>query len=289
MNRRRFLATMAVAPLAAAPSQPTLCVFSKHLAQFGYDELGKRAKDIGFDGVDLTVRPKGHVLPEQASENLPKAIGAIRNHGLTVPMITTEIKSRSDATATPILTSARKLGVSYWKPGYHRYTGEDVEATIVRVRNAVTGLASLAKETGVVAGWHNHSGDYFGAAVWDARAIIHDLDRKWIGYYFDPGHATIEGGLAGWRISQNMVLNRLKMVALKDFYWEKGNTGKWVNRWCPMGKGMVDWERVFADFARAQFTGPFSLHLEYEAADELDAMAQDLAFIRKQVKSAYKL
>ena len=41
------------------------------------------AKEIGFDGVELTVRPKGHVLPENARRDLPKAVAAIKEHGLT--------------------------------------------------------------------------------------------------------------------------------------------------------------------------------------------------------------
>jgi L-ribulose-5-phosphate 3-epimerase len=290
MTRREFSVALGAAPFAAAasPGKPELCIFSKHMAQFAPDELGRKAKEIGFTGVDLTVRPKGHVPPERATEELPRAVDAIRSHGLTLPMITTDIKSNADPNARPILSGAGKLKIPFWKPGYHHYPpGEDIEASIKKVRQAVLGLVDLSKEYGVTAGWHNHSGDYFGAAVWDTRAIIHDLDPKWIGYYFDPCHATIEGGLAGWRIAQNMVMPRLKMVALKDFYWEKGKDGRWKNTWCPMGEGMVDWERVFARFAEGKFTGPMTLHVEYHAKDELDAIARDLAFIKKRVAAAY--
>ncbi len=272
---------------AAAQTRPVVCVFSKHMAQFGYDELGKRAKDIGFQGIDLTVRPKGHVLPERAAQDLPKAVEAIRAHGLTVPMITTDIKSAADPNARAILGGAGKLKIPYWKVGYHTYTRDDIEAEIAKVREAVSGIVALSKEYGVTAGWHNHSGNYFGAAVWDTRAVIHDYDPKWIGYYFDPGHATIEGGLAGWKIAQNMVTPRVKMVAIKDFYWEKSTDGKWKNRWCPMGEGMVDWERVFAGFAAAKFPGPYSLHLEYQTPDELAAIARDLEYVRKRLGIAY--
>jgi L-ribulose-5-phosphate 3-epimerase len=288
MTRREFTSLLGSASLAAAAqTRPVVCVFSKHMAQFGYDELGKRAKDIGFQGIDLTVRPKGHVLPERAAQDLPKAVEAIRAHGLSVPMITTDIKSAADPNARAILSAAGKLKIPYWKVGYHTYTRDDVEAEIAKTREAVSGIVALSKEYGVTAGWHNHSGNYFGSAVWDIRAVIHDYDPKWIGYYFDPGHATIEGGLAGWKIAQNMVIPRVKMVAIKDFFWEKAADGKWKNRWCPMGEGMVDWERVFAGFAAAKFPGPYSLHLEYQASDELAAMARDLKYVQKRLKAAY--
>ena len=297
MNRRDFVRSLsAVAPVAmaaaapapAAANKPELVIFSKHMAQFNWDELGRTAKKMGFDGVDLTVRPKGHVLPERAAEDLPKAIEAIRGHGATVAMITTDIKSAADPTAKDILSAAGKAKVPYWKPGYIRYGAENVEAMLKKVQAVIPGMVAMSKQYGITAGWHNHSGDYFGSAVWDTRAVIADEDPRWIGYYYDPCHATIEGGLAGWRISQNMVLPRLKMVALKDFYWEKAADGKWKNRWCPMGQGMVDWDRVFKSFADAKFMGPYTLHVEYDPKDELAAIGEDLAFIKKKVAAAYR-
>jgi L-ribulose-5-phosphate 3-epimerase len=257
------------------------------MAQFNYDELGKNAKETGFDAVDLTVRSQGHVLPARAAEDLPRANDAIRSHGLSIAMVTTNILNAAEPDARPILSTAAKLKVPFWKLGYHRYDVKNVEGSVTRVGEATAGLTALSKEYGITAGFHNHSGDYVGSTIWDIRTIIQDLDPKWIGYYFDPAHATIEGGLAGWRISQNLVTPRLKMVALKDFYWAKNKEGKWRLTWCPMGEGMVDWDRVFASFAAAGFNGPISLHVEYEPKDEMAAIAKDLAFIKKKIAAAY--
>ncbi len=93
VSRRMFLGAAASA-LAAQPQaqafKPQLVLFSKHLPNLNYEDLAKTAKELGFDGVDLTVRPKGHVLPERVAEDLPRAVDTLRKHGLTVPMITTE-------------------------------------------------------------------------------------------------------------------------------------------------------------------------------------------------------
>jgi sugar phosphate isomerase/epimerase len=83
-----------------------------------------------------------------------------------------------------------------------------------------------------------------------------------------------------------MALPRIKMVAIKDFYWEKRDA-KWKMRMCPLGEGMVDWPKVFSTLAAARFTGPVSLHMEYEPADETAAIVKDFEFLRKQVASAY--
>ena len=68
-------------PLAASPLK--VHVFSKHLQFLNYQDMAAAARDIGFDGVDLAVRPKGHVLPERVETDLPKAVEAIRKAGLS--------------------------------------------------------------------------------------------------------------------------------------------------------------------------------------------------------------
>lgn len=291
MDRRQFIAAAVVAsPLKASiqiNSHPRLCIFSKHMAQFGWKELGRKAKELGFDGVDLTVRPKGHVLPERVKEDLPRALDAIRAAGVDVPMITTDLKSAANPAAGPTFETARKLGIKLLKPGYWNYTKDrTVLQTQVEVRQNFQSLLKLAMQNGVTLGLHNHSGAYVGAALWAYRDLLQDVDPKWAGYYFDPGHATIEGGLYVWRISLELVAPRLKMVAMKDAYWDKSN-GRWRPRWVPLGGGMVDWPEVYRAFAKAGFNGPISLHVEYPAKDELEAIAQDLAFMKKQVALAY--
>jgi len=93
MTRRGFFALAGAAGLAAQtavqPGRNKLCFFSKHLPELHYPELAQWLHDAGFDGADLTVRPGGHVLPERAAQDLPRAVETIRAKGLDVPMITT--------------------------------------------------------------------------------------------------------------------------------------------------------------------------------------------------------
>ncbi len=277
MTRRTFLAAI---PMVAESKRPLLCMFSKHFPELSHEQLGATCRDLGFAGVDLTVRPKGHVLQERVAEDLPRAVDALRKAGLEVPMITTEITSAQGA--SPILKTAAGLGISYFKPGYWRYGSSDPLTRIKEVAADIRGLAALAAEYKITMGLHNHSGTYVGEAVWDTWEMIRDLDPRWTGFYYDPGHATIEGGLGGREISQRLASSRLKMVALKDFYWNNA-----VPVWCPMGEGVVNWKQVFSEFAKAQYTGPLSVHLEYDAGMDVGArvaaVRKDLAYIRNWV------
>ena len=297
-TRRNLLTGIAAAALpleaqrkeAQAPerrSEPMICLFSKHLAKLNYMDLGPILKELGFEGCDLTVRPGGHVQPEHAQVDMLRAIEAIRGEGVEVPMITTSLLSAADWTARPVLGIAGSMKVAYFKPGYWQYgPADNIEARIAQVRRELSSLVAIGRAYGMVAGFHNHSGSIVGEATWDTHAVIGEMDPNWVGYYFDPCHATAEGGVSGWSLALRLALPRIKMVALKDFYWAKTG-GKWKMTMCPMGQGMVDWSEVFSMLAAAHFTGPLSLHMEYQPPDELRAIARDLEFVKKQVSAAY--
>jgi sugar phosphate isomerase/epimerase len=163
---------------------------------------------------------------------------------------------------------------------------------------------NLAQRHGIQVGFHNHSG-YIGAPVWDIARVMDTLDPQGAGYYFDLGHATIEGGLGGWRISTNLTLPRLKMIAAKDFYWERGGPrGGWHARTCPLGEGMCHWKDYLKSVAAANFQGPISYQLEYqidgvsdnqgralsrEKCDAvMEAATKDLATLKSLVREAYE-
>ncbi len=98
-SRRRFLAaaTKAVAAVGAsslfvedaARAQRRLrdgaldiSVFSKCLQWLDYSGMAAITAEAGFDGVDLTVRQGGHVLPERVEEDLPMAVEAATKAGI---------------------------------------------------------------------------------------------------------------------------------------------------------------------------------------------------------------
>ena len=307
LSRRGFLGTFSATACAvslkmneAPASHPDrsyngkLCLFSKPLPAMDWRRLAQAAKSVGFAGIDLTVRQGGHVRPERAAEDLPKAVEAIREEGASVPMITTELTSADDPSARPILSAAAKLSIPFFKPGYYQYKMVNVRRELEEAAGQFRGLVSLSKEYEIQAGYHNHE-EYLGAPVWDMASVIDTLDSKWVGFYFDARHAVAEGGVGGWKIATNLVMPRLKMVAVKDFRWEKTQTG-WAARNCPLGEGMVDWKYFMNALAAGGFQGPISLHLEYEVAGEtsavkekniLEALHRDLQFLKARLRESY--
>jgi L-ribulose-5-phosphate 3-epimerase len=158
----------------------------------------------------------------------------------------------------------------------------------------LAGLADLAKQNNVTIGIHNHYGNV-GAVLWEIAPHVDKLDAQAIGYYFDPRHAVMEGGGVGWRAATLLALPRMKMISVKDAFWEKGPKG-WAVRNCPMGEGMVDWPWFAAAIAPA-FAGPVSVHLEYKIdgatpeelrRNTMSAGKRDLEFTKRQFAEAGK-
>jgi sugar phosphate isomerase/epimerase len=275
-------------PPAPPPrARPMLCMFSKYLQKLEYPELGGIIKQLGFEGCDLTVRPGGHVEPDKVQVDMLRAIESLRGDGVEVGMLTTDITSAQPFASRAILAISGRSGVGYFKPGYWSYGPVDnIEQRLGDVRQQMAQVVMLGRAYGIAAGFHNESGDHVGEATWDTWAMLNGLEPRWAGYYFDPCHATAEGGVSGWNVALRLAMPRLKMLAVKDFYWEK-TAGKWKMRMCPLGQGMVDWPKVFSMLAAAKFTGPISLHCEYNPDDVLTAIAADHTWLKKQLEAAY--
>ena len=301
LTRRQLLAgTAAGGPLALAQfragngpkvrTSPAVCLYSQVLIKVPYDELGRILQSLGVDGCDLSVQAGGHVLPEQSAVDLMRAVEAVTGVGLDVPVISTAYTSLADPTIRNVAGIAGEMGVPVFKAGHWKYPpGAEIEARLAEVQRDLSGLAALARAVNMALAIPNLAGDNVGEAVWDINMMIRGTDPRTVGYDFDIGSATAEGGMGGWAIALRLALPRLKMVTARDFIWTKDANGAWSMTPCPLGEGMVDWTKFFGMLARARFTGPVSIQMDYRPKDELSAIRHDVDFIRKQVNAAYGL
>ena len=297
MLRREFLASTLLAPMMSYEGpfgdHRKVALFTDHLAGFQIKEVANMLNQLGVIGPDLTVRPGGLVDPRRAAEELPKAAKIFAERGLTIPMITTAITSIRSPGCQAILSTAARLGIRYYKLGYFGYQDlQQWEKRLQIVSRQLQELVQLNRQLKIQAGFHNHAGPFLGGALWDSWELLKFLDPSWIGFYFDPGQATIEGGKSAWELGFHRLSTRLKMIAIKDFVWEKTD-GIWQTRWVPLGQGMVRWPAFFRLLSRMEFQGPLSLHIEYDPGGStksdrfdksLQAAERDLNFLKNQLK-----
>ncbi|MFO7898297.1 MAG: TIM barrel protein [Planctomycetota bacterium] len=258
------------------------CVFSKHLQDYDFGELGRALSGIGVDGVDLTVRPGGHVEPEEAADRLPEAVDALKQEGVRVRMITTAITDAAEPHAGDVLEAAAGEGIRFFKLGYYPYDGfGTLRAGLAEVKAKLRDLAAMASELGLWAGFHNHSGPYVGAHLAHVRELLDDLDPDAIGSYFDVGHATVEGAFRGWLLGLDDLADRVRMIAVKDLDVKRGDA-KWPTTTRPLGEGLVQWRRLIPVLKQIERNvGPISHHGEYgdlSAAEVCEQVRRDIAF-----------
>jgi L-ribulose-5-phosphate 3-epimerase len=111
----------ALASGAPAPLSPLrICIFSKHLQWLSVADAARLALDIGFDGIDFTVRKGGHIEPSRAAAELPRAVETIRKAGLEVPIVTTDIVTAQSEHAREIPRTIGSLGIHVYRWGGFR-------------------------------------------------------------------------------------------------------------------------------------------------------------------------
>lgn len=243
-----------------------ICLFSKHLQFLDYDAMADTAAEIGFDGIDLTVRRGGHVKPERARQDLPRAVAAIKKAGLQAPMMATNIHEPDSPHAEAILETAAEQGITFYRMQYYRYDldKERTTDTLERAKASMEALERLNERYGMKAAYQNHAGRrYLGAPVWDLGQLLHAGGFETIGMQYDIRHATVEGG-ESWRLGLDYVQPFLFNLVIKDFRWERQEDGSWYVENVPLGTGMVDFPAYLQRIQHYGFQGPISYHIEYK-------------------------
>ncbi len=276
MKRRRFIQQTSSAAMLASivparsflefHNQATMktrhiCIFSKHLQWLGYREMALLASEIGFTGIDLTVRNGGHVLPENVKSDLPQAVKQIRDVGLEVPMITTGITDPDDPITLNILETAGKLGIKLYRTGWYRYVkGTKVEKQLNHAKKQLGKLQQINEANNIAASYQNHAGSYIGSSGWDLLHIINNLDPRWIGVQFDIRHAMVEGP-GSWPFILELLAPFINSIDIKDYTWELEKEVRLKN--VPLGKGLVKFDDYFKKLAELKIQADFSIHYEY--------------------------
>ena len=253
-----------------------------------YDATAELMAKAGFDGIEWTVRPNGHVLPERAKEDLPKAVAAARKQGLKSTMLVTAVTDGDDSASEVLLKTAADNGFKLFRPGYFFYDlkKETFQQSMDRIRRGFASLAKLAERTGLFCAYQNHSSwgpNLFGGLVWDIHEMIRDLDPKVVGVEYDPMHAFYETGLS-WSHGLDLVADRIGAVCLKDFHFvlSKKDAKNHAKFMCPAGKGVVPWQEVKQRLEANKVKVPFTVHFERDLAkdDLLKDVKADLDFFK---------
>ena len=273
---------------------PKIHLFSKHLQFLNYTDLADAAAELGFDGVDLTVRPNGHILPERVETDLPKAVEALKKVGFSPLMMTTAVEDAANPVDRTVLETAARLGIRHYRMNWYWYpTDRSLPESLQGYQQKVTNLSLLNQKLNLIGGYQNHSGSLVGASAWEVWEMLKTADPQTMGVQYDIRHATVEGGLS-WQNGLRLLQSRIKTLVLQDFVWEKRN-GQWAVKNVPIGEGMSDYSTFFRLLKQYKIQVPASLHSEHtpggDGAAKLSLPDQKVAFesMKKELKTVKEI
>ena len=295
LSRRSFM-TACLASVSGALANNTtaqdhssrheLCVFTKPFNSLSFSELARHVAKLGFDGIEAPIRQGGHVEPDTVHEKLPELHEALRQHGLDITVMTSDINDPDDPSTEKTLRTAATLGIKRYRMKYFRYDStQNIHKQLLNFRSKATALAEMNHQFGIQGLYQNHAGkDYCGAAIWDLETLLDGIEPSDMGVAYDIRHASVEGGTS-WPTTWRMIEPRVQTVYVKDFQWEA--SARPVN--VPLGQGRVP--ASFFDLLKASnFKGPISLHEEYLdhrdpnlVDDHLKAIKKDFAVLQSWI------
>ena len=276
------------------PTPDQFAAFTESFQDWPIAKVCERFRDIGLDGLDLTLRPGGHIEPRNVAMELPAAVQAAKDHGVRISMLSTAITD-ADASAEEIFSIAGAHGISRVKLGYQHYTQfGKLLSEMDQARQRTERVAKLAAKYQVLPCVHIHSGAIIPSGGTLAYLLLRDFAPTEVGAYVDPMHMTIEGGIDGWRQGLDLLRPWIAISSLKNCFWKPtGRDERGQQRWkpakCPLADGIAPIPDYLKCLRESNYHGLFTLHSEYTDQNSwrlltteecLDQTRRDLEYVR---------
>ena len=238
-------------------------------------ELGELVARLGFDGVELPVRPGYQVEPADAAKGLPAAARELGAQGVRIESVAgtadeLTIRACAEAGVPTIRIMAPIEGTSYLE-------------TVERIRRRYDELLPLLDRHGVRLGVQNHNGRYVSNAS-GLHALLRGYEPRHVCAVWDAAHNALQG--EDPELAIDIVWSQLGMVNLKNALWRRTNGPEaedvtWKPYWTSGRQGLASWPRVVAELKRRGYAGTVCLTAEYSDEAQVERLArEDLDFAR---------
>lgn len=237
-------------------------------------ELGRFVSGLGFDGIELPVRPGYQVEPESIG-NLPRAARLLADCGVKILSVagpvTEEVIAACAEAGVPTIRVMAPIGP------------EGYMATEARLQREYGALVPVLDRYGVQVGVQNHC-DRFVSHAAGLRRLIEKYEPRHIGAVWDAAHEALNG--SDPELAIDIVWPHLCMVNLKNAFWRRANgpealSAEWRPYWTSGRHGLASWPRVARELKERGYEGVVCLTAEYSDGQAVDRLiAEDLLFAK---------
>jgi len=250
-------------------------VFTKPWKTTPLPELGRMVHTLGFDGIELPVRPEFQVEPTAIANMLPTAQQQLRDCGV-------EIFSVATAPTPEAIRICGKLGISVIRVMVE-IGPEGYLATIRRTQQEYQTLVPLLRDSGVTLGVQNHNG-HFVANAMGLHHLLEPLDPQAVAAVWDVAHNALDG--ESLDLGLDIIWPRLNMVNFKNAFWQRRNgpeasVADWEVYWTLGRHGLASWPQVATLLKQRGYTGVICLPAEYSDESSVNRLiAEDIVFAK---------
>lgn len=253
----------------------TFSVFTKPWRTLPLPDLARFVHDLGFDGVELPVRPGFQVEPERIASDLREAVGIFGAVDVKITSVATSPTAAAIAACGELGIPTIRVMAEIGSEGYM--------ATVARLRAEYQSLLPLLGDANVRLGVQNHYGNFVSNAS-GLRHLLEGFDPSVVGAVWDAAHNALNGEDPALAI--DIIWPHLCMVNLKNAFWQRANGPEaedvaWKPYWTTGRQGLASWPRVSELLRQRGYTGVVCLTAEYSDEGAVGRLiAEDLAFAR---------
>ncbi|MCY4538127.1 MAG: sugar phosphate isomerase/epimerase [Chloroflexi bacterium] len=257
-----------------------LAIFSKPWKSLPLPDLAEHIRSLGFELIELPVRPGFQVEPETIERDLPAAVKLLGEQGIRVLNVTAALAIDDERLYSACATAGIKMNrVMFWLRDLDYWAAE------AEARRQLDSALPLCERYDVQIGVQNHSGKFVPVNEMGAYHLLKDYDPRYVAAVWDPAHNALEGMDSDAAL--DVLAPYLCVVNLKNAYWRRvtgpeANAAEWKIYWTSGAQGRASWSRVIAKLKAIDYQGPICFSAEYSDEERVDELiVQDLAFARR--------
>ncbi len=261
-----------------------LALFVKPWKQLTLPQLAAHVASLGFDLIELPVRPGFPVEPEHIERDLPRAVKLLADAGIRVLNVTAANALDDERLYSACAAAGIGLNrVMFWQ-GQREYFSAEAAA-----RRQLDAALPFCERYGVQIGVQNHSGRFVPVNEMGSHNLLKDYDPRLVALYWDPAHNALEG--MDCDAALDIVAPYLCVVNLKNAYWRRQSgpeaPAEWKIYWTSGAQGRASWARVIKKLRAIDYRGPLCFSAEYSDEAQVDMLIKrDLAYARRLLAAA---
>ncbi len=254
-----------------------LLVFTKPWRTKRLPELAQFVRGLGFDGVELPVRPGFQVEPENVERDLPVAARIFADAGLKIWSVAGTADERT-------IVACGKAGIPLIRVMVRIDTTKGYRRCVEEARSQYESVVGLLERYRVCIGVQNHEGPFVGSAL-GIMDVIGGFEPRHVCAVLDFAHCALAGEPPD--IALDIVSSHLGMVNLKNAVRRRlngkpGEPARWKVEWVSGREGYASWPLVGQLLRLRACVAPVCLTAEYSDEAAVDRLiAEDIAFVRE--------